>query len=156
MIKIGKLTDYAVVVLVQLMREGSDASFSAHHLAGRTGLPEPTVAKVLKKLSRARLVESMRGAAGGYKLAQAPTGMTVCAIIEAMEGPIAITSCVDNVCRTEMLCPAKGRWTPINTAIRAALSAVTLSDLAGAGARGNILRMKTAEEEAEVAYGGIK
>jgi FeS assembly SUF system regulator len=132
MIKLGKLTDYAVAVMVQLSREGIGASRSAHQLADRTSIPEPTVAKVLKKLARKKLVESVRGAAGGYRLAGPAEEMSVCDIIEALDGPIAIVSCAgaNDSCRAEPKCPAKGKWTPVNQAIRAALQAVRLSDMA--------------------------
>lgn len=133
MIKLGKLTDYAVVLMVQMVREGEALSRSANQLAEKTGLPEPTVAKVLKQLSQSKLVESVRGAAGGYKLAGKGGGISICAVIEAMDGPIAITSCVDSLCKTETTCPAKGKWTPVNTAIRAALEAVTIADMAAPG-----------------------
>lgn len=133
MIKLGKLTDYAVVLLVQLARESEGTSCSASQLAGRTGLPEPTVAKVLKKLSQEKIIESARGATGGYRLSQQPAEVSVCSVIEAMDGPIAIASCVDTSCVAETQCPAKGKWTPVNDAIRAALMAVTLADMADAG-----------------------
>lgn len=132
MIKLGKLTDYAVAVMVQLSREGNGAARSAHQLADRTSIPEPTVAKVLKKLARKKLVESVRGAAGGYRLSQTAEEMSVCDVIEAMDGPIAIVTCAGthDSCRAEPKCPAKGKWSPVNQAIRAALQAVRLSDMA--------------------------
>lgn len=133
MMKLGKLTDYAVAVMVQLSREGSDAARSAHQLADRTAIPEPTVAKVLKKLAREGLVQSVRGAAGGYKLAHDPSKLSICDVIEALDGPIEIVSCAGGVadtCRAEQKCPAKGKWAPVNHAVRAALQAVTLVDMA--------------------------
>lgn len=139
MIKLGKLTDYAVAVMVQLSREGNGAARSAHQLAERTSIPEPTVAKVLKKLARKKLVESVRGAAGGYRLAKAPDDMSICDVIEALDGPIAIVSCAgaNDTCRAQPKCPAKGKWTPVNHAIRAALQAVRLSDMARSSACGH-------------------
>lgn len=131
MIKLGKLTDYAVVLLVQLTREGEGASCSASQLALRTRLPEPTVAKVLKKLSQEKIIESARGAMGGYRLTRAPAELSVRDVIEAMDGPIAITTCVETSCATEQQCPAKGKWWPVNNAIRIALQMVTLADMAG-------------------------
>ncbi|MDP2205854.1 MAG: SUF system Fe-S cluster assembly regulator [Alphaproteobacteria bacterium] len=132
MIKLGKLTDYAVAVMVQLSREGNTAARSAHQLAERTSIPEPTVAKVLKKLARKKLVESVRGAAGGYRLAASADEMSICDVIEALDGPITIVSCAgaNDTCRAEPKCPAKGKWSPVNQAIRAALQAVRLSDMA--------------------------
>lgn len=131
MIKLGKLTDYAIVVMVQLAKEG--ASRSAHQLSEKTGLPEPTVAKVLKTLLKENLVSSARGAQGGYKLARAPEELSVRSIIEAIDGPIQIVACVDNTpqnCHAAGRCPTKGRWDPVNLAIRDALDNIRLSDMA--------------------------
>lgn len=130
MIKLGKLTDYAVAVMVQLSREDG-AARSAHQLADRTAIPEPTVAKVLKKLTQKKLVESVRGAAGGYRLSRPAAELSVCDVIEALDGPIAIVSCAGgaDTCRAESHCPAKGKWLPVNQAIRAALQAVSLADM---------------------------
>lgn len=133
MLKLGKLTDYAVAVTVQLYREGEAASRSASQLADKTGLPEPTVAKVLKKLSQEKIVDSVRGASGGYRLASSGHALSICHVIEAMDGPIAITSCIDendDSCSTGSQCPVKGKWTPVNQAIRQALLAVTIADMA--------------------------
>lgn len=132
MIRLGKLTDYAIVVMVQLAREGDNASRSAPVLAEKTGLPEPTVSKVLKTLARENLVTSVRGAQGGYKLANEPGQLSVRAIIEAVEGPIAIVSCVEGTndpCQAESRCPTKGKWDPVNRAIRSALEELTLADM---------------------------
>lgn len=133
MIKLGKLTDYAVVVMVQLTREGLDASRSASQLAEKTGIPEPTVAKVLKALLKEKLVASARGAQGGYKLAHKPEDVSIRSVVEALEGPIAIVTCVeggDEGCQSHARCPTKGRWDPVNAAIRDALDSVRLSDMA--------------------------
>ncbi|MEZ0223279.1 MAG: SUF system Fe-S cluster assembly regulator [Alphaproteobacteria bacterium] len=133
MIKLGKLTDYAIVVLTQLSREG-DAARSAPQLAEKTGIPEPTVAKVLKTLAREKLVESVRGAAGGYKISRSAQDLSLCDIIEAVEGPIAIASCVSEAeepCGAQSRCPSRGKWDPVNRAIRSALQELKLSDMAG-------------------------
>lgn len=136
MIKLGKMTDYAITLLVQLSREGGDVACSAPELAEKTGISEPTVSKVLKQLAKEKLVESSRGAAGGYKLARDPAALSICAVIEAMEGPISIVACVEGMgesCKAESHCPARGKWDPVNAAIRTALQDVTLADMAGQG-----------------------
>jgi FeS assembly SUF system regulator len=130
MIKLGKMTDYAIVVMVHLAKEG--ASSSAHQLAEKTGVPEPTVAKVLKILAKGHLVESTRGAAGGYKLSKAAGQISVAEIITVMDGPIAIVSCVDEQgedCVAQALCPVKGSWNRVNDAIKGALEKVLLSEM---------------------------
>lgn len=130
MLKLGKLTDYAVTVMVQLAREGT--SRSANYLSQKTGIPEPTVAKVLKSLTRAKLVESERGMAGGYRIAGDAAAVSVAHVIEAMDGPISIVSCIEkaNDCGAEHSCPARSKWTPVNDAIKNALHAVKLADMA--------------------------
>jgi len=130
MIKLGKLTDYAIAVMGQLTRE--ESAISAHVLAGKTGIPEPTVAKVLKLLSKEDLVISERGAAGGYRLAKTADDISIGAIITAMEGPIALVACVDGQdenCNMSGTCPTKGKWSRVNDAIKLALESVKLKDM---------------------------
>ncbi len=148
MIKIGKLTDYAIAVMGQLVHEAADGpvdskagvvSSSAHYLASRTGIPEPTIAKVLKMLAKGNLVASARGAAGGYRLAKAPGDISIGEIITVMDGPIAIVSCVDpdkEHCNMLETCPTKGNWGRVNDAIKSALDGVKLEDMLSAPACG--------------------
>lgn len=131
MLRLSKLTDYAVVVLARLETEGGLQT--APGLATATGIAEPTVAKVLKHLGHAGLVEGLRGARGGYRLARPLSAMPLSEVICAIDGPIALTACVDGAsggCETETICPVRGRWDKVNEAIRAALSDITLADLA--------------------------
>jgi Rrf2 family protein len=100
-------------------------------IAAAIGLPEPTVAKVLKALNGAGLVASTRGAHGGYRLARPLSAMSIAEVIVAIDGPIALTSCVDGAvgCESQSLCPVAGRWDPVNDAIREALQNITLADM---------------------------
>lgn len=130
MLRLSKLTDYAVVVLVQLSR--GQVCQTAPGIARSTGVPEPTVAKVLKALAAARIVTSQRGARGGYSLSLPADTIDVASVVTAIEGPIALVACVEGSgkdCDAHHLCPARGRWDVVNTAIRAALSAISLADL---------------------------
>ncbi|MSP02497.1 MAG: SUF system Fe-S cluster assembly regulator [Acetobacteraceae bacterium] len=130
MLRLSKLTDYAVVVLVRL-----DAGLelqTSPGIAAAIGVPEPTVAKVLKSLSAGGLVTSLRGARGGYRLARALEDIPVGEVIAAMDGPIALAACVDGSateCESLALCPVRGRWDPVNDAIQRALSAISLADM---------------------------
>ncbi len=136
MLRLSKLTDYAVVVLARLEAEGGVQT--APCLALCTGIAEPTVAKVLKTLAQAGLVEGLRGARGGYRLVRPLARMTLSDVILAVDGPIALTACVDGAsggCETEATCPVRGRWDPVNEAVRNALSAISLADLAGPASR---------------------
>ena len=132
MLRMGKLTDYATVVLANLAQEPARHR-AATELAERTRLSRPTVSKVLKGLQRAGLVISSRGAQGGYRLARAPGEITAAQILDVFEGPIAITECssASSQCGIERLCRVGGAWQRINAAIRRALEDVTLQQLAG-------------------------
>ena len=130
MLRLSKLTDYAVVMLVQLSHGA--ACQTAPGIARATGVPEPTVAKVLKALAAAGIVTSQRGSRGGYTLSLPADAIDVAAVVTAMEGPIALVACVEGSgqgCDAQGLCPVFGRWDVVNTAIRTALSAITLADL---------------------------
>ncbi|HEV7369123.1 SUF system Fe-S cluster assembly regulator [Arenibaculum sp.] len=131
MIKLSKLTDYAVVVMAQMARADGGVH-TVTQLAENTGVPAPTVAKLLKILAPAGLMVSHRGAAGGYALSRSAERITVADIISALEGPISITSCVEGAeggCGVERLCPMRGNWDRVNAAVRAALESVTLADM---------------------------
>lgn len=131
MFRLSKLTDYAIVVLVRLAE--ADAVQTAPAIAASTGIPEPTVAKVLKTLSARSLVLSQRGARGGYRLARRLAEIGVADVIAAIDGPIALTACVEGGgCDTARQCPLHGKWDPVNTAVRVALAQVTLADMARA------------------------
>jgi len=128
--KVNKLTDYATVVLVDMAVTGTVRP--THAISDNTGIPLPTVAKLMKNLVRAGLVKSHRGVNGGYSLNQAADTVTVADVIEAIEGPIAITACVetsDEHCSYETLCPVQGKWNRVNRAVTDALRDVTLSEM---------------------------
>jgi FeS assembly SUF system regulator len=132
------MADYAVVVLAALAR--SDAQMTASGISTKTGLPEPTVAKVLKLLSREEFLESIRGVNGGYKLSKTPREISVAKIITAVDGPISLTACVDGsdqTCGYENSCAVKGRWNNVNYAVRDALESVTLADMMNYGCAAN-------------------
>ncbi len=137
MLRIGKLTDYATVVLASLAQE-PERHRAATELADRTRLSAPTVKKVLKELQRAGMVISSRGATGGYRLARAPQLITAAQILDVFEGPIAITECsgASSQCGIERLCRVGGAWQRVNAAIRRALEDVTLQQLAGLDSSG--------------------
>ncbi len=134
MLRLSKLTDYAVVVLTRLEDAEDGGVLTAPVLAAATGLGEPTVSKVLKTLAHAGLVEGRRGATGGYRLTRPLAEMPLTDVITAIDGPIALTACVDNAagfCDAEARCPVRGRWDPVNDAIRRALSGISMAELAG-------------------------
>jgi FeS assembly SUF system regulator len=132
MLRMGKLTDYATVVLASLAQDPSRHRAAAE-LAQSTRLRLPTVSKVLKGLQRSGLVISSRGSQGGYRLARPPREITAAQILDVFEGPIAITECsgASSRCGIERQCRVGGVWQRVNAAIRRALEDVTLHQLAG-------------------------
>ena len=132
MIKLSRMADYGVILMVQLAREPGDVTTAAD-LSETTALPGPTVSKLLKQLSRAELLESHRGTKGGYTMALPAEAISVADIVCALEGPIALTECMTAdgaICEIEALCPTRTNWRQINDALFEALDRVTLHDMA--------------------------
>jgi len=131
MLKINKMTDYAILVL-GLLHQRRDEHLNANDMAGYLQLNRTTIAKVIKALSHAQLVETSRGVNGGCHLAIDVSNITVSAVVEAIEGPIALTACVegaDEACAVKTGCFLSGHWNHVNDAIKSALQSVTLADL---------------------------
>lgn len=132
MVRLSNLADYAVVVMLRAARD-PDCRISASLLAAETNLPAPTVAKIMNLLARAALLASHRGVGGGFRLARPAALITVADIVEAVDGPIALTHCLDHSekdCSYEGHCGMRPHWRLINGAVRSALSAVSLDQLA--------------------------
>ncbi len=130
MLRMGKLTDYGIVLMSYLASK-TYQQHSAHTLSDAVKVPLPTVRKVLKALSHADLLKSERGAQGGYNLTRNPKSISVAEIITAIEGPIALTECVsdESRCEQESHCDVQTNWTRINDAVYLALDEVKLSDM---------------------------
>jgi FeS assembly SUF system regulator len=132
MLRISRIADYGVVLGTRLATVPHDEVRSVRDLARETGIPQPTVSKILKLLSRGGIADSTRGAHGGYRLAKRPEEITVAAIITALEGPIGVTECGDthDLCELSSRCGVRGNWQRINGAIAEALAGITLADMA--------------------------
>ena len=129
--RLSNLADYAIVTMCAATRHCGGARVSAGELAAETGLPAPTVRKVVSKLSGAGLLRSVRGAGGGLQLARPAAAITLADIVEAVEGPIALTACVDGTqCAVDHNCTVKPHWPIINEALRGALADIPLTRLA--------------------------
>ncbi|WP_027967032.1 SUF system Fe-S cluster assembly regulator [Halomonas halocynthiae] len=130
MLKLSRLTDYAAVVMAQIARH-PEQSYTAAKLADAVGLPRPTVSKTLKMLVRARLLESRRGASGGYFLARPASHITAIDIITAIEGPVAMTECsqAQGECELADTCGVADNWQRVSLAVRGLLDSVTLAHL---------------------------
>ncbi|MFC0336212.1 transcriptional regulator, BadM/Rrf2 family [Kushneria avicenniae] len=131
MLKLSKMSDYGAVVMAQISRH-PDCSHAAADIADRVGLPRPTVSKTLKLLLRAGLLNSQRGANGGYRLARSATAITVRDIITAIDGPVAMTECSHGHgdCDLMASCGVATNWQRVSMAVRQLLDSVTLADLA--------------------------
>ena len=133
MVRLGKLTDYGLVLMTCIARSEGAPLRTARELAQESRLPLSTVSKLLKELLQSGLLVSHRGIRGGYVLARPPQEISVLEIIAAMEGPMALTECsteVSGLCNLESGCPIKSNQQIINQAIRGVLEKVTLFDLA--------------------------
>lgn len=132
MLRITRQTDYGIVLLSRYAALPSGEVRNARDLARDEGLPLPMVSKILKLLGRSGLLVSHRGASGGYHLARAPETISVAEIIQALEGPLAMTECLTagpRTCAITASCPSRPNWARINQAIGQALEQVHLADM---------------------------
>jgi len=132
MIRLGKLTDYGLVLMTRMAQHHERAQHTARDLAIESRLPLPTVSKLLKLLLQGGVLVSHRGVKGGYSLARAADAISVAEIVTILEGPIALTECstdVAGLCDLEPSCPIKKNQRVISQVIRGALEKVMLSDL---------------------------
>jgi FeS assembly SUF system regulator len=129
MLRISKLTDYAILLMVELTRDGE--MLSAQALANRIHVEAPTASKVLKLLAGNGLLESYRGANGGYRVSRAASDISVAEIIAAIEGPIAMTECSveAGLCSQEDNCDLRSNWQRISQAVAQALREVSLAEM---------------------------
>ena len=121
--RLSNMADYAVVIMSAASRHCGSARVSATDLAAETGLALPTAQKIVSILTKAGLLRSARGTGGGIML-------------EAVEGPIALTICCDahkqslgQHCVKEGNCSVQAHWPVVNTAVRGALAQINLAGL---------------------------
>jgi FeS assembly SUF system regulator len=145
MIRLSRITDYGIVLMVRLAQLPDGEGRNARNLAAETGLPAPIVSKVLKTLAREGLLSSQRGAKGGYALGRSADEISVPQMIGALEGPISLTECSTHpgACVQESSCDVRAPWQRINSAVHDALSKITLADLAAPELPGRILPLET-------------
>jgi FeS assembly SUF system regulator len=132
MIRMSKFADYGLVIMMQFPRwEETQENLSARQLSEETNLPLPTVSKVLKALTRGGLLVSHRGVTGGYSLSRDAAEISIGQVLSVMEGPIAMTECLDDDgdCRQESHCPVRTNWERINFAVKNVLDAISLQDM---------------------------
>jgi FeS assembly SUF system regulator len=131
MIRLSRLADYGLVLMGRMALQPTTVH-TAVGLAEETQLPIPTVAKLLVRLTQGNLLISHRGAKGGYQLARSPSAITVADIVVAVDGPIALTQCLEHgaqPCDVEPICPTRRGWNRLNDAVKRALTEVSLAEL---------------------------
>lgn len=130
MIRLSKLTDYGLVLMSYVARNKKRPLHTARDLSMESGLPVPTVSKLLRLLQQGGFLTSHRGIKGGYSLARDAREISVSDIIAAIEGPVALTDCsADVICDFERGCPIKHNQQVINRVVKGALEKLTLHDL---------------------------
>ena len=133
--RLTSLTDYAVVMLSAAARHAPQTRLSAGLLAAETGVPLPTAQKLMGRLAGAGLLHSARGTGGGFVLARASAAISLADIVEAVEGPIAMTACAEHGrhdCGLEGACQVRPHWPAVNDAVKGALGGISLATLAAA------------------------
>ena len=131
MLKLSKLTDYAVIVLGCLGAQNGKP-VSASFVADKTKLPEPTVQKVLKMMASAKIITATRGATGGYIVPLSLACISISDVVEAIEGPLELSPChndIDENCALAKLYAPKNKWNKVNVAIKKTLDNIRVIDL---------------------------
>ena len=131
MLKLTRFADYGVVLMTHIAGSREPVR-SAQSLAEATGIPLPTVSKLLSTFARGGLLQAVRGAHGGFRLARDAQEISVADIIGVVDGPIALTQCLEagtSVCELELLCPSRYAWGTINRAVRNTLENLSVADL---------------------------
>jgi FeS assembly SUF system regulator len=132
--RLTHLADYAVVMMTAAARREGATRMSAAELAHDTGVPLPTAQKLMGQLASAGLLNSVRGAGGGFMLARPVSEISLADIVEAVEGPIAMTMCSGSEeasdCALDAHCRVKPHMGVVSSAVRGALGAVSLQSLA--------------------------
>ena len=130
MLRLTKLTDYGILLLTHIAADETRL-FASNDLSNATRVPSPTVSKVLQTLLGAGLLESIRGAKGGYRLARPAAEISVREIIDCFEGGIALTECNldESSCDQLSVCATQNNWRRINEAVRGALDNISLKDM---------------------------
>lgn len=135
MLQLTRKTEYALIAIAQLARVGPRV-VSAREIAEEHMVPLPLLMNVLKKLNRAGVVNSMRGARGGYVLATRPEELTLADVIEAVEGPVHLTRCANlneeggRVCGLESSCPIRRSLVRVHQRLHGFLRGVTVAEIA--------------------------
>jgi FeS assembly SUF system regulator len=121
------MADYALLVVFKMCDR--EELITLDNLCESTTLTLPTVRKLMRSLTHNNLVESVRGPHGGYKLSNQPNEISIAEVIEAIDGPIALTECVKvdgGDCELADTCGLKGNWNIVNRLISNALHNVTI------------------------------
>ena len=138
--RLTHLADYAVVLMTAAARRPAGARLSATELAEETGVPLPTAQKLMGQLAGCGLLQSHRGAGGGFVLARGAEAISLADIVEAVEGPIALTMCSDSnnhACILDAHCKVKPHMGIVGSAVREALHAVSLEHLRAPASAGD-------------------
>ena len=129
MLRMTRKADYGIMLLTHVAASPPGSVHAASDLARETHLPLPMVSKVLKALVRGGILASQRGAKGGYQLARPASDTSLADVIAALDGPIAMTDCIDGTCQQARWCPVERNWQKINRVVTKALRGITLADM---------------------------
>jgi len=129
MLRITKITDYGFILLAHMATQDRESLHNAKDLSASINIPLPTVSKVLKILTQGGILQSHQGSKGGYSLARSASEISAAEIIEAIEGPVAITDC-SGAEGCDRNCQVSPRWQQVNSAVIGALQGLTLADMA--------------------------
>jgi len=158
MIRITRQTDYGILLLSHMAAQPAHQIHTAKDAARWSSLPLPMVSKILKLLAREGVLASHRGVKGGYSLAESADRIPLTRVVEALEGPIALTECSSTPgrCEQEPCCPTRVNWQRISLAVRQALDRLVLSDMVAGVEASDLIQVQDTDTVAEASASGAR
>jgi len=129
--RITRKSDYGLRAMFELAKNFNRTSVSIADIAAKHGIPDPFLEKIMQELRESGLVEAIHGRGGGYTLKKSPAEISIRDIVRALEGPVALVTCLDPElrCQIEGGCPTSAIWNLINAKFEESLGSLTLADM---------------------------
>jgi len=138
MLRINRQTDYAIRVVLALSKRGQGARVPTTQIQQEMLIPPAFLQRIVAQLARQGLILTFAGREGGLELPHSPAEITVKDVVEAIEGPILLSQCMESKgeddCPFHVDCPVRSKWSRVQVAMLREMASITFADLANESA----------------------